>query len=207
MGSLPPHVFAIAERAFRHMTGSKQSQSIICSGDSGAGKTETAKYVLRYLTTIAGGKSEPKQVPKQESGGGDAPVQERKGGALMGGQRQRGMMGGQRLQTSQAADGSKLPGDVTPERDVSQSVLEKRILDANPILEAFGNAKTLRNNNSSRFGKFVRVHFGETNRVIGADITTYLLEKSRLSIQPSKERNFHIFYQVRTSLHSFIQFY
>src|SRR5437868_5693687 len=100
MGALPPHVFAIAERAYRHMLSASRSQSIICSGDSGAGKTETAKYLLRYLTTIAG------------SGQGE------------------------------------------------QSALEKRIIEANPIMEAFGNAKTLRNDNSSRFGKFVRVHFG-----------------------------------------------
>ena len=136
MGALPPHVFAIAERAYRHMLSSFRSQSIVCSGDSGAGKTETAKYLLRYLTTIAG------------SGNGE------------------------------------------------QSALEKRIIEANPIMEAFGNAKTLRNNNSSRFGKFVRVHFGNDYRVVGADITTYLLEKPRLTLQPRGERNFHIFYQV-----------
>ena len=137
MGSLPPHVFAIAERAFRHMRGGKRSQSIICSGDSGAGKTETCKYLLRYMTTVAG---------------------------------------------SHGESGS--------------DVLEKRIIEANPIIEAFGNAKTLRNNNSSRFGKFVRVHFSEDNKVVGADITTYLLEKSRLVVQSKKERNFHVFYQV-----------
>jgi myosin heavy subunit len=148
--SLPPHVFAVAERAYRQMihAGRYHSQSIVCSGDSGSGKTESAKYVLRYLTTIAsGGKKE-------------------------------------------------------------QSVLEKRILEANPIMEAFGNAKTLRNNNSSRFGKFVRVHFSKEVKgegaelrtyksyVVGADITTYLLEKPRLTLQPQGERNFHIFYQV-----------
>ena len=168
MGSTPPHVYAIAERAFRHMRGGRWSQSIICSGDSGAGKTETCKYVLRYLTTMAG---------------------------------------------------KCLPGKGIGE----MRKLEQLIIEANPIMEAFGNAKTGRNNNSSRFGKFIRVHFGEEEEeeeeeeidpetgikvkkekldiapnliVVGADITTYLLEKSRLITQPQQERNFHVFYQL-----------
>eukprot|EP00013_Stygamoeba_regulata_P023768 CAMPEP_0177647334 /NCGR_PEP_ID=MMETSP0447-20121125/10243_1 /TAXON_ID=0 /ORGANISM="Stygamoeba regulata, Strain BSH-02190019" /LENGTH=1221 /DNA_ID=CAMNT_0019149909 /DNA_START=85 /DNA_END=3750 /DNA_ORIENTATION=- len=135
MRANPPHVFGIAERAYRHMKSEKKSQSIVVSGDSGSGKTETCKYVLRYLTTIAG-------------------------------------------------------------RDEGQGKLEKQILEANPLLEAFGNAKTLRNNNSSRFGKFVEVHFDSKFEVAGARITTYLLEKSRLVQQPSGERNYHVFYQM-----------
>ena len=152
MGSLPPHVYAIGERAYRHMVNGRKSQCVVCSGDSGAGKTETAKHLLRYLTTIAssGGRGEGEGEGEGEAG----------------------------------------------KREEGESVLEKRIIEANPIMEAFGNAKTLRNHNSSRFGKFVRVHFGSTSRVIGADITTYLLEKSRVTLQPNKERNFHIFYQV-----------
>eukprot|EP01104_Vermistella_antarctica_P010695 TRINITY_DN286_c1_g1_i1.p1 TRINITY_DN286_c1_g1~~TRINITY_DN286_c1_g1_i1.p1 ORF type:complete len:1217 (-),score=447.82 TRINITY_DN286_c1_g1_i1:89-3739(-) len=135
MGSLPPHVFGIAERAFRHMRAQKKSQSIIVSGDSGAGKTESCKYILRYLTNIAG-------------------------------------------------------------RDEGQGALEQQILEANPVLEAFGNAKTMRNINSSRFGKFIEVHFDTESRVAGAKISTYLLEKSRLVFQMKGERNFHIFYQL-----------
>jgi myosin heavy subunit len=164
--ALAPHVFAVAERAYRQMihAGRYQSQSIICSGDSGSGKTESAKYLLRYLTTIA--------------------------------------------------DGGK--GNHSAEKE-EQSV-ETRILEANPIMEAFGNAKTLRNNNSSRFGKFVKVHFSKeskakgaelasyTSYVVGADITTYLLEKPRLTLQPKGERNFHIFYQVFI-LHLILSFF
>jgi myosin VI len=131
--SMEPHVFGIAERSYRLMKANKCDQSIIVSGDSGAGKTENCKYVMRYLCTVAG-------------------------------------------------------------RGVGQ--LESQILEANPILEAFGNAKTLRNKNSSRFGKFVEIHFDADHFVAGAGISTYLLEKSRLVRQAPGERNYHVFYQL-----------
>jgi myosin VI len=111
------------------------SQGIIVSGESGAGKTETTKYILRYLTDSYGG-----------------------GGAV--------------------------------------TDLESRILAANPLLEAFGNAKTTRNNNSSRFGKFVELHFNKNAQVVGAHIEHYLLEKSRCISQSDKERNYHVFYRM-----------
>ncbi|XP_055335103.1 unconventional myosin-VI-like [Paramacrobiotus metropolitanus] len=133
LGTLPPHVFAIADKAFRDMRALKQSQSIIVSGESGAGKTESTKYILRYLCESWGSHAGP---------------------------------------------------------------LEERILEANPILEAFGNAKTLRNNNSSRFGKFVEIHFNTKQQVAGGFISHYLLEKSRICIQSEGERNYHIFYQM-----------
>lgn len=133
LGVLPPHVFAIADKSFREMKSLKQSQSIIVSGESGAGKTESTKYILRYLC---------------ESGGSHA------------------------------------------------GPIEQRILDANPILESFGNAKTLRNNNSSRFGKFMEIHFNEKFVVVGGYISHYLLEKSRICGQSKGERNYHIFYQL-----------
>ncbi|XP_041105442.1 myosin VIa isoform X3 [Polyodon spathula] len=132
LGTLPPHVYAIADKAFRDMRVLKMSQSIIVSGESGAGKTENTKFVLRYLTTSYG--------------------------------------------TGQDID--------------------ERIVEANPLLEAFGNAKTVRNNNSSRFGKFVEIHFNEKNSVVGGFVSHYLLEKSRICMQSKEERNYHIFYRL-----------
>ncbi|KFV88622.1 Unconventional myosin-VI [Struthio camelus australis] len=132
LGTLPPHVFAVADKAFRDMKVLKMSQSIIVSGESGAGKTENTKFVLRYLTESYG--------------------------------------------TGQDID--------------------DRIVEANPLLEAFGNAKTVRNNNSSRFGKFVEIHFNEKNSVVGGFVSHYLLEKSRICVQGKEERNYHIFYRL-----------
>lgn len=134
LGVLPPHVYAIADKAHRDMKVMKQSQSIIVSGESGAGKTESTKYILRYLTETCG-----------HSGTGN---------------------------------------------------IEKRIVEANPLLEAFGNAKTLRNLNSSRFGKYVEVHFSDKAQLVGAFISHYLLEKSRVCRQSPGERNYHIFYRM-----------
>lgn len=74
--------------------------------------------------------------------------------------------------------------------------LEDQVVQTNPVLEAFGNAKTVRNDNSSRFGKFIRIHFGPTGKLAGADIETYLLEKARVIFQQEKERSYHIFYQL-----------
>uniref|UniRef100_A0A7E4VJX7 Myosin motor domain-containing protein n=1 Tax=Panagrellus redivivus TaxID=6233 RepID=A0A7E4VJX7_PANRE len=133
LGAMPPHIFAIADKAHRDLKWNKESQSIIVSGESGAGKTESQKYILRYLCDRWGASAGP---------------------------------------------------------------IEQRLLDANPILEAFGNAKTLRNNNSSRFGKFVEIHFGKENTVVGGHVSHYLLEKSRICHQNEGERNFHVYYQL-----------
>ncbi|XP_035919432.1 myosin heavy chain 95F isoform X1 [Anopheles stephensi] len=130
IGELPPHVYAIADKAIRDMRVLKISQSIIVSGESGAGKTESTKYLLKFLCD------------------------------------------------SVAAAGP----------------IEQKILDANPILEAFGNAKTTRNNNSSRFGKFIEVHYDKKCQVVGGHISHYLLEKSRICTQSADERNYHVFY-------------
>lgn len=133
LGVLPPHAFAIADKAYRDMRMQKASQAIVVSGESGAGKTETTKYVLRYLT---------------ESYGAEA------------------------------------------------GIIERNIIESNPLLEAFGNAKTVRNNNSSRFGKFIEISFTKAGAVCGGSIEHYILEKSRLVGQAPGERNFHFFYQM-----------
>ena len=132
---LPPHVYDIAYSAFQELVTDGTDQSILISGESGAGKTEATNPCLGFIAEIAG----------------------------------------------------------------SDSNLEQRILQTNPILESFGNAKTVRNNNSSRFGKWIEVHFDNQNRICGASIECYLLEKSRVVGQQANERNFHIFYQLFTS--------
>ncbi|KAH9699056.1 Myosin-11 [Citrus sinensis] len=133
-GELSPHVFAVADVAYRAMVNEGKSNSILVSGESGAGKTETTKMLMRYL-------------------------------AFLGGR------------------------TATEGRTVEQQVLE-----SNPVLEAFGNAKTVRNNNSSRFGKFVEIQFDKQGRISGAAIRTYLLERSRVCQISSPERNYHCFY-------------
>ncbi|KAI4328583.1 hypothetical protein L6164_020923 [Bauhinia variegata] len=126
-----PHVYAITDTAIREMIRDEVNQSIIISGESGAGKTETAKIAMQYLAALGGG-----------------------------------------------------------------SGIENEILKTNPILEAFGNAKTLRNDNSSRFGKLIEIHFSETGKISGANIQTFLLEKSRVVQCNEGERSYHIFYQL-----------
>ncbi|KAJ9564948.1 hypothetical protein OSB04_000914 [Centaurea solstitialis] len=134
LGDLDPHVFAIADSAFRAMVNEGKSNSILVSGESGAGKTETTKMLMRYLAYLGG----------------------RKG-----------------------SEGR---------------TVEQQILESNPVLEAFGNAKTVRNNNSSRFGKFVEIQFDNVGRISGAAIRTYLLERSRVCQISDPERNYHCFY-------------
>jgi myosin-7 len=159
LGERPPHIFALSEAALFNSRFNRQNQALIISGESGAGKTETTKVILQYLTQA----------------------------------------------TANSGDDSK-------------SWIEQKILEANTVLESFGkrvvekmaylwgasetkfmvvgNAKTVRNNNSSRFGKFVQVLFNQNHQIIGASIVNYLLEKSRVVRQATSERNYHIFYEL-----------
>ncbi|KAL2013455.1 hypothetical protein VTN00DRAFT_980 [Thermoascus crustaceus] len=143
--SQAPHLFAIAEEAFADMLRDGKNQTIVVSGESGAGKTVSAKYIMRYFAT---------------------------------------------------RESSDQPGKYTTGRADAISETEEQILATNPVMEAFGNAKTTRNDNSSRFGKYIEIMFDEKTNIIGAKIRTYLLERSRLVFQPLKERNYHIFYQL-----------
>ncbi|XP_029286685.1 myosin heavy chain, fast skeletal muscle-like isoform X2 [Cottoperca gobio] len=142
----PPHIFSISDNAYQFMLQDRENQSILITGESGAGKTVNTKRVIQYFATIAvaGGKKAEEQA-------------------------------------------SKMKGS-----------LEDQIIAANPLLEAYGNAKTVRNDNSSRFGKFIRIHFATSGKLASADIETYLLEKSRVTFQLSAERSYHIFYQLMT---------
>eukprot|EP00884_Botryococcus_braunii_P001103 jgi/Botrbrau1/10994/Bobra.0234s0017.1 len=158
LGELSPHVYAIAEQAFTAMMIDEQRQAILISGESGAGKTESAKMVMQYLAH--------RTAPLQTTGGKqDGRVKSVKGMDV-------------------AADGSH------------NAPVEEQVLESNPLLEAFGNAKTVRNDNSSRFGKFVEIDFDVAGRVSGASISTYLLERSRVVSIKSPERSYHIFYQL-----------
>merc|ERR1719422_251484 len=150
---VPPHVFAITDIAYRSMLQDREDQSILCTGESGAGKTENTKKVIQYLAFVAASK------PKTNS---------------------------------------HLPATNQNEGGLSFGELEQQLLKANPILEAFGNAKTVKNDNSSRFGKFIRINFDASGYIAGANIETYLLEKARIIRQAPDERTFHIFYQLLT---------
>ncbi|RXM37335.1 Myosin-10 [Acipenser ruthenus] len=138
---MPPHIYAISESAYRCMLQDREDQSILCTGESGAGKTENTKKVIQYLAHVASSHKGRKD--------------------------------------------HSIPGE-----------LERQLLQANPILESFGNGKTVKNDNSSRFGKFIRINFDVTGYIVGANIETYLLEKSRAIRQAKDERTFHIFYQL-----------
>jgi myosin heavy chain 6/7 len=135
---VPPHLWAIAEGAYRGMLQNTKNQAMLITGESGAGKTENTKKVITYLAIVA--------TPGKKS-----------------------------------------------EKKVS---LEDQIVATNPILESYGNAKTSRNDNSSRFGKFIRIHFTASGKLAGCDIVSYLLEKSRITEQQEVERSYHIFYQL-----------
>ncbi|KAI1889663.1 hypothetical protein AGOR_G00165260 [Albula goreensis] len=139
MGDMDPHIFAVAEEAYKQMARDERNQSIIVSGESGAGKTVSAKYTMRYFATVSG--------------------------------------------------------------SASEANVEEKVLASNPIMEAIGNAKTTRNDNSSRFGKYIEIGFDKKYHIIGANMRTYLLEKSRVVFQADDERNYHIFYQLCASSH------
>jgi len=141
---VPPHLYLVADTAFAAMMRDRLNQSMMITGESGAGKTENTKKVIQYFAYVATAISGKKQTAE----------------------------------------------------DANKPSLEDQIVSCNPVLESYGNAKTTRNNNSSRFGKFIRIHFTQNFGIGGADIEAYLLEKSRITYQMPAERNYHIFYQL-----------
>lgn len=165
-----PHVYALADGAMRNMLEARENQSLLITGESGAGKTENTKKVIQYLAAIA----------MDPTGGASTGTPN---GTLT------------RSISSSRHIMDHLRG-VEGLATKKLGLLERQILQANPILEAFGNAQTIRNNNSSRFGKFVRIEFTSAGAIAGANIDWYLLEKSRVTNRSEKERSFHIFYQL-----------
>uniref|UniRef100_A0A7N6FMA3 Myosin, heavy chain 11b, smooth muscle n=1 Tax=Anabas testudineus TaxID=64144 RepID=A0A7N6FMA3_ANATE len=153
---VPPHIYSITDNAYRNMMQDREDQSILCTGESGAGKTENTKKVIQYLAVVASSHKGKKDANPDSVAA---------------------------AKTKQQQQGNLAYGE-----------LEKQLLQANPILEAFGNAKTIKNDNSSRFGKFIKLNFDVTGYIVGANIDTYLLEKSRCIRQANTERAFHIFY-------------
>eukprot|EP00066_Takifugu_rubripes_P027865 XP_011617131.1 PREDICTED: myosin-10 [Takifugu rubripes] len=162
---MPPHIYAISEAAYRSMLQDREDQAILCTGESGAGKTENTKKVIQYLAHVASSHK----------------------GSTLGRNKDAIQMDGSRSLTR---------GSTLANRHMQFGELEKQLLQANPILEAFGNAKTVKNDNSSRFGKFIRINFDVAGYIVGANIETYLLEKSRAIRQAKDERTFHVFYQM-----------
>ncbi|KQS63168.1 uncharacterized protein Dere_GG19865, isoform D [Drosophila erecta] len=175
---VPPHVFAITDSAYRNMLGDREDQSILCTGESGAGKTENTKKVIQFLAYVA--------ASKPKGSGANFSVNTNKYIRVK-------IMAQSQNQSIEVVNGLKM---VEVNSNCQEGELEQQLLQANPILEAFGNAKTVKNDNSSRFGKFIRINFDASGFISGANIETYLLEKSRAIRQAKDERTFHIFYQL-----------
>ncbi|CAE6372063.1 unnamed protein product, partial [Rhizoctonia solani] len=188
-----PHIFAIAERAWVNLGEERENQSILITGESGAGKTENTKKVIQYLAAIAN-ESVTSAVP--ENG---APFKAKQAASPLIGYHLcflvlTALVVGKGAHLKHNHTGSSV--DTTMISSTKLGLLERQILQANPILEAFGNAQTARNNNSSRFGKFVRIAFGGDGSIAGASIDWVLLEKSRVITRSEIERSFHIFYML-----------
>uniref|UniRef100_A0A6G1SE90 Myosin heavy chain, non-muscle n=1 Tax=Aceria tosichella TaxID=561515 RepID=A0A6G1SE90_9ACAR len=213
---VPPHIFAVTDNAYRSMLQDREDQSILCTGESGAGKTENTKKVIQYLAYVASSKPRLPIGPQSQnnsmisSANNDSfssPAHPPSNTAIPSTPQQQQQQQPQHLITNNNLNHStnSIHTDLndssastpqTPSSHYSHSVeLERQLLQANPILEAFGNAKTVKNDNSSRFGKFIRVNFDASGYIAGANIETYLLEKSRTIRQAQDERSFHIFYQ------------
>ncbi|KAL4250147.1 TRAFAC class myosin-kinesin ATPase superfamily protein [Abortiporus biennis] len=188
----PPHIFAIAERAWINMGEERENQSILITGESGAGKTESTKKVIQYLAAIATDTHPPNTPTHSQSPSLAGPNAFTTNMPTTGLPRNSSFRRNHNKTLSMSASTSSINFN----SKARLGLLERQILQANPILEAFGNAQTQRNNNSSRFGKFIRISFAPDGSIAGANIDWYLLEKSRVVVRSEAERSFHVFYQL-----------
>eukprot|EP00051_Salpingoeca_urceolata_P027910 m.483909 g.483909 ORF g.483909 m.483909 type:complete len:1476 (-) comp23118_c0_seq1:127-4554(-) len=198
---MPPHVYAIADEAYRTMRearGPHSNQSILCTGESGAGKTENTKKVMQYLAHVASsGHTSSRKAAGRFGSIPHKSKNELMSDALSGfSGKFSALKKSVRRWRRKRSRKSSIAAVASTEGLIELGDLEQQVLSANDILEPFGNAKTTRNGNSSRFGKFIRVIFDESGYLSGAQIDTYLLEKARVLQQLPDERNFHVFYQL-----------
>ncbi|KIK63917.1 hypothetical protein GYMLUDRAFT_423421 [Collybiopsis luxurians FD-317 M1] len=184
----PPHIFAVAERAWVNMGEERENQSILITGESGAGKTESTKKVIQYLAAIATDVHQSSGTPSHSR----SPTMSNPQSVMPSA----GLPRSNSVKRVHTATPSSSGSGFAMTAKGRLGLLERQILQANPILEAFGNAQTQRNNNSSRFGKFVRISFAPDGSIAGANIDWYLLEKSRVVVRSEAERSFHVFYQL-----------
>lgn len=225
---LPPHVYAIADEAFRSMVRALEdtttksvltaaNQSILVSGESGAGKTVTTKFVMKYLAALSHRSTALQKSSEQRAYQKAQDVNIRdttspyaspkfgKGTFPYAGFPGIESASSTKLKSSNTRNSVSSPTNETTVTNMFASAggidgnnnsIEAQVLQSNPILESFGNARTVRNDNSSRFGKFIEIQFTQGGKLVGAQIETYLLEKVRLVTQTPGERNYHIFYEI-----------
>ncbi|KFG37005.1 myosin G, partial [Toxoplasma gondii GAB2-2007-GAL-DOM2] len=183
---LPPHLFQVSAAAVKGLSERGKPQSTLITGESGAGKTESTKLILQFLADVSELSSSSSSSFKVSSG---ARLVERAERNRSISQKDRGSCGTGGDNALQSGVGSGSQG-----REATS--LQQRILEISPVLESFGNASTSRNPNSSRFGKWIEVYFGDKLKVLGASITSYLLELPRVTRHIAGERNYHVFYQL-----------
>ncbi|MEW5317854.1 MAG: hypothetical protein WDW38_009118 [Sanguina aurantia] len=200
--ALPPHVFATACSAYRQMLRDKCGQAILITGESGAGKTETAKHIMQCLAHLG---AQQQRVLQQQKQAHLEYLSSRSDPTLPSDIHPSPHQQQSQHQQRYTSHPSHLPAASTLHSALSLDPrggietgggLERTVLESNPLLESFGNAKTLRNNNSSRFGKYVQLRFGHCGGIEGACVRTYLLERSRVVHCGAGERSFHAFYQM-----------